>query len=169
MISPVFGAGIERLFGMLPRRWHICFLGHHSTKCKLIQDLDGIGIDAAKEMPHEYVSGTYGYLVNRDGAALLKRRIFPLEVQLDVAISKLYHPQNFAQKMLHWLLRLRRAGVQVPDGWKPEGDPLTYMSLRPLRAFALQAQAMLLWSAASQEYLDTDIQDMGKKPDVILQ
>lgn len=158
-VCPCLAREIETLLKSLPENWHMCFLGYHAADPRLLRGppLSGgcVGFMEASKAPNGNVTGNYAMLVSYQGAEMLRKACFPLELQLDVAFSVFYNPLSFKAVFEQWHGSLRRAGITVPTPWAPKAPP------RKVRAFAVNEHEFLVLSPLSQESGDTDIQTMG--------
>lgn len=146
-VSPCFAAELESLFHRLPTDWDLVYLGHHSYDFlvpkaqggRVVQERPpgGVNFAEAAESPGGDITGLYGYLVSRAGAAKLEQIAFPLEEQVDVSLGRGY-------------------ASCVPETLRPV----------KLAAFGIQADQMLLLSSLSELSLDSDVQVIGPAPSI---
>ena len=91
-VPPDFNDKVAALLHTLPPTWHVCFLGYHEST--------GVLLPAAEppkllELPNGVtLTGLYAYLIHRRGAKALlsNKELFPLRMQVDVALSRLAWP-----------------------------------------------------------------------------
>jgi len=93
-ITPNFADQLRQCVRRLPRTWAFCYLGFHEADEQL---LPHGGMPSLREVGEgATLTGLFGYLLTREGAAQLTRdtSLFPLRHQIDFALTRRSWPRG---------------------------------------------------------------------------
>lgn len=91
LVAPELGARIQHVCAQLPDPYDLCYLGYHGGFPRSYMERHGpetVPAESEELLPASgAITGLYMYLLSRRGARRLLDSVFPLDVQVDVAVA----------------------------------------------------------------------------------